>query len=139
MASSGFARDLRGVMEALFYGWSKNVGPLTMVLPPGDFWHYAAFKAEHRHGRPPVCPSGDMFCYFLPFGTSACPLEGNNTLTDIGNVYTGYDVSFESLIQWLYEYVMRPQMWLRHRIHNSVTKADPRGSASKPPCAAVHV
>lgn len=117
--------------------------------PPGELWHYAAFKPENRRGRPPVCPSADYFCYFLPLivnaNNSSCPTtnaNGEHKRTDIGDVYDGYDGAYEKFHHWIVEYATRPKLWLRHKVHKFVSKTlrvNKSESNSESKCAVLHV
>ena len=74
MWSSGFGADMMNLMDGLRYG---HVSGIPFQVYTEDFgWHYAAPKTAGRldeNVKPadPLCPSKDMFCFFLPI--SNCP------------------------------------------------------------------
>lgn len=91
--------------------------------------HYANFKPAFRNGRPPVCPTKDMFCYFLPLGL--CPPLHMNTTP--ASPFEGFDTN---PFAWAMEYAHRQKMWVRKRVHNLIKAKAPPVSL---PCAAMHV
>jgi len=123
MISSGWAADFGNVASGLVHGLEIN-RPFQIVQDV-DFWHYAAEKKIRRGDKPPICPSGDMFCYFLPIG--ACK---PNQVDKFSTRAKG------PLIPWATEYATRQQQWLRREVYDYVSNNAPAVSA---PCAAVHV
>jgi len=123
MISSGWAADFGNVASGLVHGLETN-RPFQIVQDV-DFWHYAAEKKIRRGDKPPVCPSGDMFCYFLPIG--ACQ---PNQVDKFSTRAKG------PLIPWATEYAKRQQQWLRREVYDYVSNNAPDISA---PCAAIHV
>jgi len=97
-------------------------------------WHYAAKK----DGSKPVCPSKDMYCYFLNL-TSCEPDPGKK----YERLLDGYKAQRpgDTLMRrrkrgyWLLEYATRPKTWLRRQLYLyskglvNITR----------PCSVVHV
>jgi hypothetical protein len=112
------------VAAGLLHGLDSN-RPFQIVQDK-DFWHYAADKPQRRGNKPPVCPTGDMFCYFLPLG--AC----NATAVDTLNTRP----KGRPLIPWAREYATRQQRWLRREVYDYLSNHSPKIDL---PCAAIHV
>ena len=91
--------------------------------------HYATFKPAYRNGRSPVCPTRDMFCYFLPLGL--CPPLHMNTTP--ASPFEGSDTD---QFAWAMEYALRQKMWVRKRVYDLIKAKAPPISL---PCAAMHV
>jgi len=134
MWSSGLGADISNVNLGLVMSQRLH-RPFQVTLKEGNLWHYAAFKEEYRKGRDPVCPTADMFCYFLPLGI--CPAGKVETkVPDFGYV------SNEDLFDpWLREYSMRPQRWLRKRIFDNIHNDNAITSmpTSEQQCAVIHI
>eukprot|EP00979_Chaetoceros_neogracilis_P006359 scaffold1288_cov286-Chaetoceros_neogracile.AAC.6 len=125
MKSSGWAADFGHVASGLIYGLDTN--RVFHIIQDSDYWHYAAEKKERRGDEPPVCPSGDMFCYFLPIASADCkstPVD-NFTTRAVG-----------PLIPWATEFGTRQQQWLRRQVYDYLEQRAPK---IETPCAALHV
>lgn len=135
MWSSGWGADFGNVVDALA-GGVEHGRPVQMYYKDG--WHYAATKQFDK----PVCPTADMYCFFLPM--TRCPPDTENV----------YNVAFRQTWSpqlfgrpwiWYMEYATRPQIWLRREVYNYAKNAVPpltslvvqqqRGGS----CASLHV
>eukprot|EP00985_Skeletonema_marinoi_P005052 scaffold2186_cov94-Skeletonema_marinoi.AAC.1 len=133
MWSTGWGSDFKNIAGGLLYG-IENDRPFQISFVKEGYawqegWHYSAFKPQFRNGRPPVCRTKDMFCYFLPL--SLCP-PWNMNITPANPFAGDGTISFA----WANEYATRQKMWLRKNVYvNIKTKAPPISL----PCAAIHV
>jgi hypothetical protein len=95
-------------------------------------WHYAdPYGAKPTVYRPqikPVCPRGNMFCYFL--NISSCPAASEGDPTQF------FEKQFAGTkeYQWYYEYATRRQIWLRKAVYDFQKK-----QKIVAPCTAMHV
>jgi len=129
MWCSGFGADMSNVVDGLAYSFQSG-NPFQITMKEGEKWHYAAYKEHLRNGREPVCPSADMFCYFLPIGVCAPRNYTNGFIADDHSLHDN----------WLTEYATRPQQWLRHRIFNYIAKNATHMLMEKDEdCAVVHI
>ena len=109
MWSSGFGADFSNVADGLAYALETK-RPFQITMKEGEQWHYAAFKKKYREGREPVCPSADMFCYFLPLGIcKAGNIEDDSPFLADRELFIGR-------LTWLREFATRPKQWLRQRV-----------------------
>ena len=138
MWSSGFGSDFLNVADGLAYALETK-RPFQITMMKGEQWHYAAFKEHYREGREPVCPSADMFCYFLPLG-----------ICKGGNIENGDFLAdrklFERRLTWLREFATRPKQWLRQRVmkyismnRSNFTIGNAKHSEEGSKCAAIHI
>jgi len=144
--NSGWNADFLNVIDGLQHAL-LNDKPFQLENAP---WHYA----DPERAKPdvdfykdirPVCPQGNMQCYFLPLSNCAPaqllndhqrhrqglvqPPDQETALLEESQVGSnGY--------QWLYEYATRKQTWLRKLVHEFATE---RQSRIVGPCTAVHV
>jgi len=125
MISSGWGADINHVAAGLLHGLDTDRS--FQIVQDIDFWHYTALKPQYRGDKKPVCPTGDLFCYFLPIGIC------NATSVDTLNTRpTG------ALLPWAREYSTRPQQWLRHEVYKSIYKNKNVPNINTP-CAVLHV
>jgi hypothetical protein len=123
MISSGWGADINHVAAGLLHGLDTDRS--FQIVQDVDFWHYAALKPQYRGDDKPFCPTGDLFCYFLPIGIC------NATSVDTMNTRPR-----GALIPWAREFSTRPQQWLRHEVYEYMNQNAP---SINTPCAALHV
>lgn len=123
MISSGWGADINHVAAGLLHGLDTDRS--FQIVQERDFWHYTALKPEYRGDKKPVCPKGDMFCYFLPIGIC------NATSVDTLNTRPR-----GALLPWAREYSTRLQQWLRREVYEYMNQNAPTINT---PCAALHV
>ena len=132
MWSSGLGADFLNVQDGLAYS-IKTRQPFQITLLDNDGgWHYAAYKKAYRNGRDPVCPSADMFCYFLPLGVCKPGPLGENA----GSFWVE---PHERTNPWLREYAMRPQQWIRKRVMEFAQSAVTPMPGENEKCAVFHI
>ncbi len=136
MWSSGWSADITNLIHSLQYGILHNQVMQVTSTP----WHYAApdqAKRSNRIPSRPACPLLTMFCYFLPL--TSCPVQPPDSYNRNYNYRKPPRMTPRSL-QWLPDYIVRPQTWLRHRVWTFLQ--DQRRSAipdSAVPCTVMHV
>lgn len=123
MISSGWGADINHVAAGLLHGLDTDRS--FQIVQDIDFWHYTALKPQYRGDKKPVCPTGDLFCYFLPIGIC------NATSVDTLNTRPR-----GALLPWAREYSTRAQQWLRHEVYEYMNRNAPTINT---PCAALHV
>ena len=119
---------MKNVVDGLYHAIKTNQPIQMKAVTP---WHYAAGKSDRRRSNSvarPVCPSKDMYCYFLNL-TNCSPGA---------DVYDGNLASrlefFKDPGSWLLEYATRPQTWLRREVYQYSSKVN-----ITEPCTAMHV
>jgi hypothetical protein len=132
MWQSGWGADFAHVLDGLMYANENKVPFQVYNSRP---WHYAATK---RRDAPPVCPTGDLDCYFLPL--SACPPNPHNVFSERDFWHTRNNHSRQPNLatpashRWMMDYASRPQTWLRKAVYD-FGKTIPLTS----PCTILHV
>uniref|UniRef100_A0A7S2XLN4 Peptide-O-fucosyltransferase n=1 Tax=Attheya septentrionalis TaxID=420275 RepID=A0A7S2XLN4_9STRA len=130
MWSSGWAADLTNVVDGLYFALQEDAPFQVRISPMDKGWHYASKKDGSR----PVCPTKDMYCYFL--NLTHCPPQNRvhtKTLTSIE--------SRTSVVppQWIRQYATRPQQWLRREIYEYLHSPTIVPDLGKSRCAVMHV
>ncbi|GKY92867.1 hypothetical protein MPSEU_000255900 [Mayamaea pseudoterrestris] len=105
MWSDGWGADLRNLLDGLVHARMAK-RPFQVDQTP---WHYAAKQDVSR----PVCPAMGIGCYFLPI--SSCP-QNPSIVSQRADYFHGVPAYFTS--RYYYEYLTRPQQWLRKRIYD---------------------
>jgi len=127
MWSSGWGADFLNVVDGLVHG--QKVGlPFQLTKFP---WHYARPKPFHEPA-PEVCPSKDMFCYFLPLSKCEPQNKSNEVFWEPG--INSNAVAIDIPGRWYLEYATRPQTWLRKRVFDFTKKYQ-----IQQPCSVMHV
>ena len=131
MWNSGLSKDFRNVVDGLKHVTEVAHRPFEVTLQP---WHYASPKPFNISTA--ACSSQDMYCYFLPL--SNCPrIPANETIKKIGffdrQAVLGPRL-FIRPARWYFEYISRPQTWLRYRVYKFVQQ-----QKVVAPCTAMHV
>lgn len=102
----GIGYEMNNLAKGFVFGLDQN-RPFQVTLDPTrPEWRYAV-RAD---ASDPVCPTKDIFCFFLPFsGCSATQL----------NVSEGWKkfVPLDDTRLWITELILRPQQWLRHLLY----------------------
>lgn len=124
MWSSGYGADFQNIIDGLNYALQTK-SPMQ-VVNTDDPWHYAV----RRDGSGPVCPSKDMYCYFLNM-TRCEPIPNKVYEGDFMTENYSLDWGNE---QWFQEYATRQQTWLRHETYTFSKKVK-----VVTPCAVMHV
>jgi hypothetical protein len=130
-----FANVIGGMMQAL----EEFHVPLVMSFnspPHADWWHYAAVKKD---GSNRTCQQADLSCYFLPFhpcGTDRRDISKATTVGGDGNGPHGLDDK-DHAGMWAYQFVTRPQLWLRRAIYDY--KKQIQLPESPQDCSVMHV
>lgn len=134
MWSSGFGTDMENVVLGIQVARMDKHSPLsTTLIGPKPWWHYSANKND---GSNATCPAKDMSCYFLPL-TNCTPNErqvDKNPITLIRKYNKDYMA--------VYNYVTRPQQWLRKEIHDVARPMEIKLTAranTGTSCTVVHV
>eukprot|EP00521_Asterionellopsis_glacialis_P016009 CAMPEP_0195309476 /NCGR_PEP_ID=MMETSP0707-20130614/38756_1 /TAXON_ID=33640 /ORGANISM="Asterionellopsis glacialis, Strain CCMP134" /LENGTH=311 /DNA_ID=CAMNT_0040373773 /DNA_START=583 /DNA_END=1518 /DNA_ORIENTATION=- len=135
MWSSGWCSDVSHVAKGLLESATIHHKPFQVWT--GEHWHYTRPKKAHNKDHlQPVCPTGDMYCYFLPLGPCAVPLQDKQPGASFNPTLLLPHELEQSIGKWTLEYVTRPQQWLRNALYQNVAKLSP---AIQTPCAVVHV
>jgi hypothetical protein len=127
---SGWAADFNNVIHG-FVNAVMNNRPMQMLLTDLS-WNYAGNPVD---GSNPVCPSRDLFCYYLNY--SSCAPVPENLTNAIGMAGNRGDINEREFgwASWAYEYGTRPQIWLRREIYNFVSSSIKIST----PCTVMHV
>ena len=143
MWSSGWGADFWNVADGLIKGLvNKRPFQISFEDMERPWWHYSAMK----DGSAPVCPTKDMFCYFLPLTNCAVgeklddlnipdneEIPNNETLND--DIY--YSLPRERVREfWVQKFATRPQHYLRKRLYDFLQQ---NISDFRTPCVAMHV
>jgi hypothetical protein len=124
MWSNGYGADFQNIIDGLNYALQTN-SPMQVHNKDGH-WHYAV----KRDGSGPVCPSKDMYCYFL--NMTRCEPVPEKAYE--GVFFTeNYSVEWANG-HWFQEYATRQQMWFRHEVYKLSKKVN-----VVTPCAVMHV
>jgi len=97
----------------------------SQIYTPDSGWHYAATKEKA------VCPTKDMFCYFLKISSCEPDLESY--------IHKGFVSETRSSVTyepgtWYLEYATRQQTWLRREVYDFSNKVN-----MTTPCTVAHV
>ena len=145
MWSSGWAADFSNVANGLLIGFlHRRPFQIGFVNPDRPWWHYSAMK----NGEAPVCPTKDMFCYFLPLSNCSVGtivrdhnLPGNYEIPPNEAIDDEYYMSWPSRQRarafWLASFATRPQHFFRKQLYDFI-----RHNVSThftTPCTAIHV
>ena len=143
MWSSGWGADFWNIADSLLKGL-VNERPFQISFEDMErpWWHYSAMK----DGSAPVCPTKDMFCYFLPLTNCAAgeklddlslpdnsEIPSNETLND-DVYYSHYRERVREF--WVQKFATRPQQYLRKRLYDFLRQ---NITDFKTPCVAMHV
>ena len=127
MWQSGWGADLVHIADALLYGLAHG----RPIQVSGEPWHYAASKDGSR----PVCPSKDMYCYFLPLTKCEANPQDVFRRSNGSDFLSGNHPNLvDRRIQEVISYVTRPRTWLRKAVYE-FSKTIPLTS----PCSVIHV
>lgn len=137
MWSTGFGADLDNLVDGLMYGLTHGRPFQVYTSPLG--WHYAAPRVAGRVGSntapaAPVCPTKDMFCYFLALGS--CQAHQSDVADKTFLSSSRFDQWTTAEIYWHLVYLLRQRTWLRRRIHGFVQA---HHALLAQPCTAIHV
>jgi hypothetical protein len=121
MWSDGWGADLRNVLDGLIHARRTKL-PFQIDRTP---WHYAAAQDVSR----PVCPTMSLGCYFLPLSSCA---PRPRQLPERADYWHGVPGFFNS--RYYYEYLTRPQQWLRKRVYDYTATL-----SLTVPCVTMHV
>eukprot|EP00542_Grammatophora_oceanica_P018468 CAMPEP_0194033042 /NCGR_PEP_ID=MMETSP0009_2-20130614/5854_1 /TAXON_ID=210454 /ORGANISM="Grammatophora oceanica, Strain CCMP 410" /LENGTH=411 /DNA_ID=CAMNT_0038673649 /DNA_START=364 /DNA_END=1599 /DNA_ORIENTATION=+ len=142
MWSSGWGADFRNVIGGLYMGMEKHHVPAVMFSKKG--WHYTATKKGQLN---PTCPEQMLTCYFLPAhpcGNNSAVMakyyETNLTINDKPKRKGGIEYILgpdEPIGLYLYEYVTRPQLWLRRALYDYLQEYPIELTRGK--CSVIHV
>jgi hypothetical protein len=124
MWSNGYGADFQNIIDGLNYALQTN-SPMQ-VHNTGGPWHYTV----KRDGSGPVCPSEDMYCYFLNL-TRCEPVPERVYEGDF--MTENYSVEWANG-HWFQEYATRQQTWLRHEAYKFSKKVN-----VVTPCSVMHV
>jgi len=92
-------------------------------------WHYAGLK----DGSKPVCPSTDMYCYFLNMTNCEAKKDMEDVMGSKREML--YLPGFQEHKFWIIEYETRMQSWLRKAVYDYFNSK----IEIKTPCAVMHV
>ena len=145
MWSSGWGADTSNVANGLLTGFmTHRPFQIGFINPERPWWHYSAMK----NGEAPVCPTMDMFCYFLPLSNCSVgtiqrhhQLPGNQDLPDNKEIDDEYYRSKwpnrpRARLFWLQKYAFRPQQRLWKQLYDFIHQ---NATNIHPPCTAIHV
>lgn len=129
MVCSGWGADLGEVVDGMMQTQVQKL-PFTVY----DKWHYA-WPKPHDDPDQKVCDTADMFCYFLPL--TRCEPQLENRKEGYWNYLEASGIHFprKTPNRWYYEYITRPQTWLRKRVYDFL-QSQPD---IEQPCSVVHV
>ena len=128
MWCSGWGADFINVVYGLQNAVFDFGRPFAMQVYDDHGWHYAAIKKD---GSKATCPKKDLSCYFLPI--SKCEAQPKSE-ADLGYPNTKGD-HYGRYVP-VYNYLTRPQQWLRKAVYDFVKKLDNEIVA---PCSVMHV
>lgn len=121
----GLGYEMNNIVNGLRHALEVN-RPVQFRKPNEYLW-----LAALEDGSKPVCPSKDMFCFFLPYGKCEAIGEYTNEEKKWGN-------HCDDFKRWGVEYATRPQQWLRRRIYEYMRDQGPTMDTTST-CAAIHV
>jgi len=132
MWSSGFGTDMENVVLGMQVAMLEKHAPLTMTLIDKPWWHYSANKND---GSNATCLAKDMSCYFLPL--TDCKPNARQADKNPITLIRKYNKDF----MLVYNYVTRPQQWLRKEIYDMVRPMEMKltTNSNNARCTVVHV
>jgi len=124
MMSSGWGVDMANLVDGLLAA-NELKRPFQ---PTQDPWHYANDKKNASNA---VCPQKNMNCYFLPL--SRC--DPNEQRVYPGTFYYKFQPKLDEMdVQYLLDYITRPQTWLRKEVYDFSKTINVTS-----PCTVMHV
>ena len=132
MFNSGWGVDTEMLADRLLFAYQQK-RPFQLIA--NEPWKYAISPTDEKEVK--VCPSANMFCYFLPLGRCAA---GRNYVNPKGRFARDSQRTTPTQrlhLSWLRIHATRPQQWFRKRLYDYMKKNAPRKVQT--PCVAMHV
>ena len=125
--NAGWGISAEKLVDRLLYGYQQN-RPFQIA---NNRWKYAM----DGNNTNPVCPSANIFCYFLPLGRCEAGEPFNPKINNDDADHSTANAQLRLI--WLEQYALRPQQWLRRRLYEYMKANAPHQVST--PCVAIHV